>query len=54
MATVCTSTNHSTLATLEKEAFKHVMRRAEKRRIAEEVEFLKRFTIFSELGNMKL
>ena len=54
MATVRTSTKCSILATLNKEEFKNVMRRAQKRRMAEEVEFLKNFTLFSSLSNFKL
>ena len=39
---------------MNREEFQNVMRRAQKRHIADEVEFLKNFNLFRTLSNFKL
>ena len=54
MATVCTAASPCILATLTRKNFSNVMRRAQKRKMASQVGFLKRFALFDNLSNMKL
>ena len=53
MASVMTITE-SCIATLDRGSFTHVMRRAQKKKIAEQVSFLKKFPFYHDFSQIKL
>ena len=54
MATIKTYESECVLATLTQRDFTSVIKRAQNRKMAQQVKFLKSFTLFQGLSNMKL